>query len=98
MVDYRAVDSCRLISSVDKVHEIARDLVNKKSASEWQILDTRPLPYFTGEIQEATKHSGHISGSKNVSFLDLVDQSTGCLKSDSELRELFARQGVDLSK
>ena len=40
--------------------------------------------------------SGHISGSINVPFTELIDQ--GCMKNGAELREILAAKGLDLNK
>jgi thiosulfate/3-mercaptopyruvate sulfurtransferase len=39
--------------------------------------------------------SGHITGSKNLPFTELVDATTGCLKSDKELSKIFLEKGID---
>ena len=39
--------------------------------------------------------SGHITGSKNIPFTELINESTGCLKSDKELAKIFLDKGVD---
>lgn len=39
--------------------------------------------------------SGHISGSKNLPFNELVDAETGCLKSDKELSKIFIEKNID---
>lgn len=39
--------------------------------------------------------SGHITGSKNVPFTDLLDGESGCLKSDKELSKIFLAKGID---
>ena len=39
---------------------------------------------------------GHITGSVNVPYSELVDH--GCLKSDEELKAIFESRGLDLKK
>ena len=41
--------------------------------------------------------AGNITGSKNVPYSSLVDKETGCLKSDEELKEVFASWDIALS-
>ncbi|MGE9552325.1 3-mercaptopyruvate sulfurtransferase [Erwinia amylovora] len=63
-----------------------------------QIVDARPANRFKGEVDEPRPglHRGHIPGSKNVPWNDLVEN--GQLKPVDELREIFQRQGVNLDK
>lgn len=41
--------------------------------------------------------SGHITGSKNLPFGELID-ANGCLKSDAELAKIFESKGIDPKK
>jgi len=42
--------------------------------------------------------SGHISGSKNLPFADLVNAETGELKEDKELALILREKGIDTTK
>jgi len=63
-----------------------------------QIVDARPAERFRGEAPEPRPGlaSGHMTGSFNVQFGDVV--SNGKLKPASELREAFAKAGVDIAQ
>jgi 3-mercaptopyruvate sulfurtransferase SseA len=37
---------------------------------------------------------GHISGAKNVPYLELVDQETGCLKDSKELEAILIDKNI----
>lgn len=60
------------------------------------ILDARAPERFRGEVPEprAGLRSGHIPNSKNLFFKDLLN-ADGTYKSPEELRQIFARKGVD---
>lgn len=68
-----------------------------KNASNWQILDARAAPRFLGEVPEPRKgvRSGHITGSKNLPFSELIDAETGCLKTEKELAKIFTAKDID---
>jgi thiosulfate/3-mercaptopyruvate sulfurtransferase len=63
-----------------------------------QLVDARPADRFRGEAPEPRPGlaSGHMTGSFNVQFGDVV--SNGKLKPASELREAFAKAGVDIAQ
>jgi thiosulfate/3-mercaptopyruvate sulfurtransferase len=63
-----------------------------------QIVDARSAPRFTGDELEPRPglRSGHIPGSRNLPWGDLV--SEGRLRSPQELGALFAKAGFDPSK
>lgn len=62
-----------------------------KGSSDYQILDARSKARFNGEVPEprAGLRSGHITGSKNLPYTELVNSETGCLKEDKELAKIF---------
>ncbi|MDE2462117.1 MAG: 3-mercaptopyruvate sulfurtransferase [Alphaproteobacteria bacterium] len=64
-----------------------------------QIADARSPARFAGEEAEPRPGvcPGHIPGSCNIHYAELV-QSDGTLKSADELRALFARHHLDLSR
>jgi thiosulfate/3-mercaptopyruvate sulfurtransferase len=63
-----------------------------------QIVDARPADRFRGEAPEPRPGlaSGHMPGSFNVQFLDIV--ANGQLKPATELREAFAKAGVNVDQ
>ncbi|MGE5546265.1 MAG: 3-mercaptopyruvate sulfurtransferase [Solirubrobacterales bacterium] len=60
------------------------------------VLDARAAGRFTGAEPELwpVKRGGHIPGSVNVPFLDLMDDRTRTMHSAEQLKERFARAGV----
>ncbi len=73
-------------------------LANLANQTE-QVLDARSAGRFKGIEPEprAGLKSGHIPGSRNLPFGDLVD-AAGCLWPAAKLKEKFAAAGVDLAK
>ncbi|WP_367948161.1 3-mercaptopyruvate sulfurtransferase [Devosia sp. WQ 349K1] len=63
-----------------------------------QVLDARPAPRFNAEVPEprAGLRSGHMPGAINVPVGTLTE--AGILRSDDELKTLFAERGVDLDR
>lgn len=72
-----------------------RRVVRDQSA---QIVDARPAARFSGQAPEPRHglRSGHIPGSVNLPWSDLVEN--GALKSNSQLAALLVNAGVDLSR
>ncbi len=65
-----------------------------------QILDARPSGRFTGVAPEPREglSSGHIPGSINIPFSDVLDPTTKTILPKDQLRKLFEQKGVDPSK
>jgi thiosulfate/3-mercaptopyruvate sulfurtransferase len=63
----------------------------------FQLLDARSSGRFEGIEAEprAGLRSGHIPGSRNLFFRELVDESSLCLKPPDALSERFRRAGID---
>ena len=84
-------------------HLLVRDLehvrANIDSGLE-TVIDARGAPRFKGEAAEPrpTKHQGHIPGSVNVPFADLVDGKTNCMLPADQLRARFDAAGIDSKK
>lgn len=74
-------------------------LLESGEASAYNIIDARGSGRFTGAEPEPRPgiQSGHIIGSKNIPFADVVDED-GHFKSKSELQKLFESRGVDSQK
>lgn len=77
-----------------------RDAISKimDDGSE-QIVDARAADRFRGEAPEPREglRSGHIPGSLNLPYPDLLN-ADGTLKPAAELKRIFEKVGVDLSK
>lgn len=87
------------VVSFEEVREIAQDY-NKEGAEGIQILDARPPGRFTGKAPEPREglSSGHMPGSINIPFVELLDAETKAYKSPEELKKYFASKGVDPNK
>jgi thiosulfate/3-mercaptopyruvate sulfurtransferase len=74
-------------------------LVNVESSAE-QLVDARARERFEGAAAEPWpgRRSGHIPGSSNVPYADLIDPKTGAMKPLADLRSAFAGAGVDLRR
>ena len=62
-----------------------------------QIVDARSAERFSGQEPEPRPglRSGHIPGSRNLPFRQLIDAETHCLKPEAELRQAFEAAGID---
>jgi thiosulfate/3-mercaptopyruvate sulfurtransferase len=80
-------------SVVASLDDVRRAMANGAA----QIVDARPAERFRGEAPEPRPglKSGHIPGSLNLPFVDIVEH--GKLKTGSALAETFAAHGVDLN-
>ncbi|CRG83484.1 hypothetical protein PISL3812_00835 [Talaromyces islandicus] len=82
-----------------EMKEIVKDY-GKEGADEVEILDARPYGRWSGEAPEprAGLSSGHMPGSKNLPFGELLDPKTKAFLSPEELRKVIEAKGVDPSK
>lgn len=83
-------------------NQMLRDVTQVSSASKLggsQIVDARAAARFRGEAPEPREglRSGHIPGSRNVPFNDLLNENN-TMKSTDQTRAVFEAAGVDLSK
>ncbi|MEJ2036543.1 MAG: rhodanese-like domain-containing protein, partial [Maritimibacter sp.] len=83
-------------------NDMVKDVTQVAAASklrDWEIIDARAAERFRGEVAEPRDglRSGHIPGSKNVPFPDLLN-ADGTMKTPDELQMIFKAAGVDLSK
>ena len=88
--------------TVSRQADLVKDVTQVAAAAklgDWQIVDARSGDRFRGEAPEPREglRSGHIPGSKNLCFRDLID-ADGTMKDDSALRAAFEGAGVDLGK
>lgn len=74
-------------------------VANLDSGTE-QVIDARASDRFEGRVPEPRPglRAGHIPGSRNLPYNELVDAKTGLMKSPDELRAAFARAGVALDR
>ena len=75
----------------------ADDVLAAIGTAGTQIVDMRPAGRFAGTEPEprAGLSSGHVPGSRNVPYTDLVDPRTGLVIDDRTLARLLVRAGVD---
>ena len=88
--------------TVQRQANLVKDVTQVAHASklgDHEIIDARPHGRFIGTDPEPRPglRQGHIPGSKNVQWSDLVTPE-GTMKSPEALRALFAAAGVDLTK
>lgn len=88
--------------SVSFQNHLIKDVTQVASAAKLgdaEVLDARAPGRFRGEEPEPREglRGGHIPGSKNVHFEDLL-AADGTLKDAAGLSQVFAAAGVDLSK
>lgn len=82
-----------LIRSLD---EVSANLVNHAE----QIIDARTAEHFAGIKDDLfpSKRRGHIPGSINIPWKDLIDSATAAFLPNEALAARFANDGVDLDK
>jgi thiosulfate/3-mercaptopyruvate sulfurtransferase len=88
--------------TVSRQNHLVKDVTQVAHAAklgEAEILDARSAARFRGEAAEPRPglRSGHIPGSKNIPFADVLNQD-GTMKSPADLRAVFETAGVDLKK
>lgn len=91
--DYSARFDASYLRSRDQL------VANLASHTE-QLVDARAANRFEGSVQEPRPglRAGHIPGSRNVPSNEIFDSATGLMKPLDDLREIFARSGVDTAK
>lgn len=82
---------------------LVRDLEQMKALlteRDAQILDARSPGRFAGTEPEPRSglRCGHIPGSRNLFFRNLIDETRFCLKSPTELEKLLREAGIDRSR
>ena len=82
-----------------RVRRLEQMEANVKSKVE-QVIDARARERFEGTAAEPWpgRRSGHIPGSLNVPFNDLIDPATGEMKPVAELRKIFEDAKADLER
>ncbi len=96
--DYKYVKAEENIVDMKTVNEIFPKVLMGKL--EHAILDARAPERFRGEAPEPRPglRRGHIPGSINVPFKELLNADGITMKSIPELKEYFAKKKVDLTK
>jgi len=64
------------------------------------LIDARSTARFKGDAPEprAARHLGHIPGSVNLPFTDLIDDKTRCMLPADQLKARFDAAGVDFKR
>ena len=81
--------------------EEVKELVGgRKVGAEVQVLDARSSGRWTGKEPEPRKElsSGHMPGSVNIAFPEVLDPVMKTMLPVDELKKLFERKGVDPMK
>jgi len=88
--------------TVSRQNHLVKDVTqvaHSAKLGEAEIIDARPSARFRGEAPEPRSglRSGHIPGSKNLPFGDLLNPD-GTMKPPAALKAVFEAAGVDLKK
>lgn len=88
--------------TVRRQAHLVRDVTQVSAAAKLkntEVIDARSPARFAGEAPEPREglRAGHIPGSKNVYYRDLLTEA-GTLRDNDALRAVFEAAGVDLSK
>lgn len=88
--------------TVQRQNHMVKDVTQVSAASklgDYEIIDARSPGRFRGEEPEprAGLRPGHIPGSKNVCFKDLLNADQ-TMKNPADIRQVFEAAGVDFNK
>jgi len=72
---------------------VAADIAEVKSG-KYKIIDARDANEFAGTTE---KSKGHISGSINIGYKDVVDAKTHVFKTKAQLESLVSKDGLNSS-
>ena len=80
--------------------EVSKLVQSHGEKSNCQIVDARAKERFDGSVEDGWpgRRRGHIPGSLNLPFVDLIDPSTGMLHDRPALAEKFQDAGVDIDR
>ncbi|XP_046568331.1 3-mercaptopyruvate sulfurtransferase-like [Haliotis rubra] len=83
-------------SFVKSFGDVKRNIDDK----QFQLVDARASGRFQGKSPEPRPNinPGHIPGSVNIPFMSVLDPDKKTMKTEAELRQLFASANIDLSK
>ncbi|MFT4276921.1 MAG: 3-mercaptopyruvate sulfurtransferase [Rhodopseudomonas sp.] len=75
-------------------------LVANLDSSAEQVIDARGAPRFEGSVAEPRPglRAGHIPGSRNLPYNELIDPATATMKPLDEMRQAFEKAGLDLGR
>jgi thiosulfate/3-mercaptopyruvate sulfurtransferase len=87
------------VANFEEVKEVVLDH-NKEGAEGVQVIDARPAGRFTGAAPEPREglSSGHMPGSINIPFNDVLYPETKAFLPKEQLRKIFEEKGVDPEK
>lgn len=91
----------RFSAELDASFVRSRDqLVANLASGAEQVIDARGAPRFEGSVAEPRPglRAGHIPGSRNLPYNELIDPATGTMKPLDELRQAFEQAGLDLGR
>lgn len=91
--EFRAAAKPEMVRSLDQVRKMTQDGAE-------QLVDARASGRFTGSEPEIWpgRRAGHIPGSLNLPWGDLVDPAQKTFRSAEAIARAFAEAGVDLNK
>ncbi len=75
-------------------------MLETANSTDTQVIDARPSGRFAGTEKEPRPglRGGHIPGSFNLPFPELLEPENGCLKSPADIESRFRSLGVTLEK
>ena len=75
-------------------------VANVKSGGLHSVVDARSRPRFQGTDSEPRPGMlvGHIPFSKNVPFMELLDENKEMMRDSEELKQVFLKNNVDLNQ
>lgn len=70
---------------------------NNLGKNEFMLIDARPAGRYNGSDPEPRSElkSGNITGSINIPFGSIIDESTGCFKNKKELKNIFSNKKIN---
>lgn len=99
---FRTLEAPARFTPVPQPHLIrdVDDVLRAIGADGTQVVDMRPPGRFAGTEPEprAGLRGGHVPGSRNVPYADLVDRATGLAIDPEAFRRLVTAAGVDPAK
>ncbi len=94
----RQLDEVRVLAAPATPADASAEAAFAEAASEVPLLvDVRAAARFRGEVPEPREgvRAGHIPGSVNLPFTELVDSATGLTRQGSALIQLLRDAGID---
>lgn len=91
----------RFTARLDPSYLRSKDqMVANLSATAEQVIDARAAGRFDGSVAEPRPglRAGHIPGSRNLPYNELIDPATGTMKPLDAVRSAFEAAGLDLAR